>query len=239
MAFPRFKGSAAMLGMAALSAACATAPPPDHSDAGMSDASMARLVGRAVPAGSVLYHGQTPRYTETRGSHFGFLVFTSQPTSARKPFYLAVCEAFRRNLMPIDTLAQQPFSVVVTYWPVTKAPIKNKLSCRELVDEYDYGLAVRIAGDARALGSEGPLLIAVTDQLPYWTLPGPAVVEMSAVSVNKLDSVFAIWRDRVTVEWTWSEMLTSKEFSQDLASLLNRFGAKLASLLTPKEWITK
>jgi hypothetical protein len=133
---------------------------------------------------------------------YGYLIFTKRPSDDNFDRYIAVCNAFIRNLEPVSDYPSSSWpSIMPTYWLAqNQGQIdKDYPECQQWMEFYDYSRAKSIASATKVLSSEGPILVA-------WSQPfektgnneTALVLDLSDFSNRDLDRAFGIWMDRIT-----------------------------------------
>ena len=130
---------------------------------------------------------------------YGYLVFTSDPTSTEKERYLAACSAFNGYLP--QTLAASPderTAQMVTFWPLKERSLGNRPTCEQLIADYDADFAGRIAAAVSMSGVRGPLLVAW--KTPDTTEKSKALIlDMSNFSNKDLSRAIQLWKGKSVV----------------------------------------
>ncbi len=132
----------------------------------------------------------------------GFLIFTKRPSGDDFDRYIAVCEAFNRNLEPVSDYPSSSWpSIMPTYWLAQNQEQIDKRfpDYRQWVELYDYSRAEGIASSFDFLYSEGPILFAWSQPSERIHNNAPALVlDLSDFSNDDLDRAFGIWMERIT-----------------------------------------
>ena len=156
---------------------------------------------------------------------YGYLVFTSDPTSTEKERYLAACSAFKGYLpQTLAASAEERTAQMVTFWPLKERGLGDRPTCEQLIADYDADFAARIAAAVRMSGVRGPLLVA-------WKTPDTTekseslILDMSNFSNKDLSRAIQLWKDRIAMDpahWRngWNAALVKEEFRNVIENIL-------------------
>jgi hypothetical protein len=152
-----------------------------------------------TPARDVLFSGQE---APSGFGAYGYLIFTKRPSNDDFARYMAVCNAFIRNLEPVYKYTREPTpKIMPTYWLAENTMEVNDRNpdCQKWIEFYDYAQAKTIASSVGVLTSEGPILVAWNQ--PFEKISNyetALVLDLSRFSNDDLDRAFRIWMDRIT-----------------------------------------
>lgn len=172
---------------------------------------------------------------------YGYLIFPRKPSAKETDRYVAVCEAYRRDLESVSDYAHvAPDLLMPTYWLTTKGFKAKGSSCKEWVKQYDYARAKKLASAISALATTGPLLVA-------WRQPfekvavgdGALIVDLSRFAVDDLDRAFGIWSDHLSRKpELWKDGLRLVLAKEAFRGFLEKYGDSVVKAVsTVKELI--
>lgn len=126
---------------------------------------------------------------------YGYFVFSQRPTPQTLARHILACEEFIRLLASREEVFSiSPRDLMVTHWPVVDAAQQEV--CDELVANYDYSRAARIAIAVGKGGAEGPILAAWREPFNSRGVGAEAlVIDMSSYSDADVGRAIRIWID--------------------------------------------
>jgi len=193
-----------------------------------------------VPARDVLLSKEIP--TNGYGA-YGYLIFTRRPSKNAMQRYMKVCDAFVRNLEPVEYFSSiASKSLMPTYWlAVNNSALKKRRpNCKAWVEFYDYPRAKIMASAVSALNSKGPLLVAWDKSFESLSQGDNAlIIDLSDFSDVDLDRAFGIWMDRITRNASaWNTRLKLVLAKEAFRNFLEKYGDNIIrGISTAKEII--
>lgn len=184
-----------------------------------------------TPARDVLFSNQE---APSGFGAYGYLIFTKRPSDDNYDRYIAVCNAFIRNLEPVyDYPSSYWPSIMPTYWLAhdDEQIDKRHPDCQQWVEFYDYLRAKIIASAVKVLSSEGPILVAWSQPFEKTRNNETALIlDLSDFSNDDLDRAFGIWMDRITRDpKIWNDGFNLVLVRESFRSFLEKYGNHIIS----------
>jgi hypothetical protein len=177
---------------------------------------------------------------------YGYLIFTRRPRNEELSRYIHVCEAFFRNIELFPGYEIRSYHEIrlytVTYWMLTTIPDlspkqieDSSYLCKNLVENYNYGEANKIASAISMVSSPGPILVAW--EKPFRIIDPPyadaLILDMSDFADEDFDRAMGIWKDRLARDpELWQKGFQFIKIREAFRNLIQKYGEKIVSLMT-------
>jgi hypothetical protein len=196
-----------------------------------------------VPVSEMILYQDLPK--EGLGA-YGYLLFTRRPRNEELSRYIHICDAFFRNIEPFPGYEAKPYNEIrlyaVTYWMLTTIPNllpqeieESSYLCKNLVENYNYGEANKIASAISRVSSPGPILVAWEKPFriidPSYT--DALILDMSDFANEDFDRAMGIWKDRLARDPEfWKDGFQFVKIREAFRNFIQKYGEKIVVLIT-------
>jgi hypothetical protein len=191
-------------------------------------------VNTYVPARDFLVGGVTP---PLGFGAYGYLIFTGRPGALSQKRYLAICDAFLRNLEPLASYTDTDRALLMpTYWLLKRDAFhaSDLTDCSRLIEVYDYASAKPMAAALGKLASSGPILVAWKAPYPQGRdLGDELVLDLSAFADEDLDRALGIWMERIARDPSvWNKGFSGVRITEAFRNFIQKYGGEIVRVVT-------